>query len=88
MWAGNTNKESNDMKTAKYKLLGGKEIEIEYDEMAPCIICGYPVIAASMAGTDVCPWCDSGYTRPETGEVRQKTFREVMQENGKQCRGK
>ena len=37
-----------------------KRIEIEYDETAPCRICGLPVQAASTGGTDVCPCCDCG----------------------------
>jgi len=51
------------MKKAKYKTLEGKEIEVEYDENAPCLICGEPVISASMGGTSICPWCDMGKCR-------------------------
>jgi len=51
------------MKKVKYTTTNGKEIEIAYDENAPCIICGEPVISASMAGTDICPWCDLGKCR-------------------------
>lgn len=43
---------------AEYKL-----VEIEYDETAPCVICGLPVENASMGGTNVCPSCDCGYFR-------------------------
>lgn len=46
------------MKKAKY---GNKEYE--YDELAPCIICGEPVHNASMGGTVVCPACDCGKCR-------------------------
>jgi len=46
------------MKTVRY----GERV-IEYDENAPCIICGEPVISASSAGTSVCPWCDCGRCR-------------------------
>ena len=53
------------MKTAKYRLIGGKEIEVEYDPNAPCIVCEQPVIAASMGGTAICPWCDCGNERPD-----------------------
>jgi hypothetical protein len=38
-------------------------IEIEYDETAPCKICGLPVDNASMSGTDICPSCDCGCFR-------------------------
>ena len=51
------------MKTATYTLLGGEHVTVEYDELAPCRICGEPVIEASMGGTDVCPWCDCGRCR-------------------------
>lgn len=51
------------MKTARYSLIGGGEKVIEYDENAPCIICGEPVIEASMGGMDICPWCDCGKCR-------------------------
>jgi hypothetical protein len=37
---------------------------VEYDADAPCIVCREPVMAASMAGTAVCPWCDMGRPRP------------------------
>ena len=53
------------MKTATYTLMDGTKIEVEYDENAPCRICGYPVKDASMGGTDVCLWCDMGIERPE-----------------------
>jgi DNA-directed RNA polymerase subunit RPC12/RpoP len=29
----------------------------------PCIICGEPVISASMGGSDICPACDLGKCR-------------------------
>ena len=36
---------------------------IEYDEDNPCIICGEPVIGASMGGTAICGACDLGKCR-------------------------
>ena len=51
------------MKTAKYKMTDGAIKEVEYDENAPCIICGEPVIEASMGGTAICSWCDVGRCR-------------------------
>lgn len=57
------------MKTATYTLLDGSKLAIEYDETAPCRICGYPVIDASMGGTDVCPWCDMGKERPDKTRI-------------------
>lgn len=51
------------MKTAIYTTTKGGKLEIEYDENAPCRMCGLPVWEASMGGTDVCPWCDCGNYR-------------------------
>lgn len=48
---------------AHYRLLDGSEIDIEYDADAPCMACGLPVVEASMGGTALCPWCDTGYNR-------------------------
>ena len=64
------------MKEATYKILGsyfcfgaGAEITIMYDETAPCRMCGLPVGAASMGGTDVCPSCDCGVNRDGSPRV-------------------
>lgn len=51
------------MKTAIYNKVGGGTFVVEYDENAPCIICGEPVIEASMGGTVICPSCDCGKCR-------------------------
>lgn len=51
------------MKTAVYDLPGGEKLAVEYDETAPCIVCGEPVIEASAGGTDICPACDMGICR-------------------------
>ncbi len=51
------------MKTATYNLVGGGTKTIEYDDTAPCICCGEPVVEASMGGTVLCPWCDMGKCR-------------------------
>lgn len=51
------------LETAKYHLLDGSDLEVEYDADAPCHLCLQPVVAASMGGTDVCPWCDMGKCR-------------------------
>jgi hypothetical protein len=69
------------MKTITYTTDKGKET-FEYDENAPCIVCGEPVVTASMGGTAVCPWCDLGKCRycgvsvfvvkPEFNEGRSK----------------
>ena len=58
------------MKKVKYNTVDGGVVEIEYDETAPCIVCGFPVISASMGGTKLCPWCDMGDERPEAKEAR------------------
>ena len=31
---------------------------VEYDEDSPCLICGEPVIGASIGGTAICGSCD------------------------------
>lgn len=60
------------MKKAIYTGLDGKKFTVEYDENAPCKMCGFPVRGASMAGTSICPWCDCGNERPEIAEARRK----------------
>ncbi len=80
------------MKTAKYALIGGGAVEVEYDENAPCTICGEPVVEASMGGTAVCPWCDCGNCRycGETYLTGKETSKEecqkVIEEHVKQCK--
>ena len=49
------------MKVADYSGFGGARVE--YDECAPCWMCGEPVVEASMGGTVICPWCDCGKNR-------------------------
>ena len=51
------------MKSATYRTLDGNEIRVEYDETAPCVVCGEPVGEASMGGTAICPACDCGQCR-------------------------
>ena len=51
------------MKKVTYNLVGGGTKTIEYDENTPCIICGEPVVEASMGGTVICPACDCGVCR-------------------------
>ena len=58
------------MKTATYTGMDGKPFTVEYDETAPCRICGRPVMDASMGGTDVCPYCDCGVKRPDKDVVK------------------
>ncbi len=52
-----------ELKTVTYRDLEGKDFTVKYDPDAPCILCGEPVVAASMGGTVVCPWCDCGNCR-------------------------
>ena len=66
------------MKKATYTLDGLKRT-IEYNENAPCILCGKPVIEVSMAGPTICPWCDSGCPRPK--EVRKDAGRRLSGNN-------
>ncbi len=51
------------MKTTTYTLTDGRRVTVEYDDQAPCRVCGLPVLDASTGGTDLCPWCDSGVYR-------------------------
>lgn len=51
------------MKKVTYTVRGGAKVEVEYDENAPCVSCGLPVVSASMGGTRLCPWCDMGIYR-------------------------
>jgi hypothetical protein len=51
-------------KSASYRLRDGSSLTIDYDPAAPCIVCGLPVVWASMGGTAVCSWCDCGEPRP------------------------
>jgi len=51
------------MKTVTYPLMGDKKYTITYDETLPCIVCGNPVINASMGGPRVCPSCNIGRSR-------------------------
>lgn len=39
------------------------ETEFEYNEDTPCLVCGEPVIGASMGGTAICGACDCGKCR-------------------------
>jgi len=48
---------------AVYALAGRGTTEVEYDDQAPCHVCGLPVLEASVGGTALCPWCDSGMFR-------------------------
>ena len=57
------------MKVATYTNTKGIKFDVQYDENAPCRICGYPVIDASMGGTDVCPFCDAGIERPYNPKI-------------------
>lgn len=51
------------------------DLEVEYDADAPCWMCGLPVTAASMGGTVICPWCDSGIHR----DGRDWTYGETLE---------
>jgi len=65
------------MKTATYAALQGSPIVVEYDDTAPCRMCGQPIIEASMGGTDVCPWCDCGCNR-DGSKWSAGDFRRIM----------
>ena len=48
---------------AIYHNINDEEIRVEYDDEAPCVCCGEPVIGASMGGTNLCGPCDMGKCR-------------------------
>jgi len=54
------------MKQATYTLFDGSKLTVDYDETAPCRICGLPVDEASVGGTDVCSSCDCDVYRDDT----------------------
>ena len=60
------------LKTATYTMLDDTKQTVEYDPNFPCVHCGFPVITASVGGTAVCPWCDSGVPRPEVELLRNQ----------------
>lgn len=79
------------MKTATYTGQDGKPFTVEYDENAPCVSCGLPVLYASMGGTGICAWCDCGQYRDGTnwafedaldGDLRRNRAREIMGRDG------
>lgn len=73
------------MKTATYRLTDGSKLTVEYDENAPCIECGLPVIEASMGGTVLCPWCDCGVNRdgtPRAWDFRKWRQRMIAAQSG------
>lgn len=51
------------MKKVTYPIAGEMTYTSTYDETLPCIVCGNPVINASMGGPRVCPSCDIGRSR-------------------------
>jgi len=51
------------MKKATFTMRDGTKKDFDYDENAPCIVCGLPVTEASTSGTNLCPWCDCGVHR-------------------------
>jgi len=80
------------VKTATYNKKGGGKVTVEYDENAPCVICGEPVVEASMGGTAVCPSCDCGNCRYcgekfLTGrEATKEECQRVIREHVRQCK--
>lgn len=65
-----------NIKIADYTWCGGSSVE--YDADAPCLYCGQPVVEASMGGTAICPWCDTGYCRVESCTIRMMVFRKEL----------
>jgi hypothetical protein len=88
LWRDPTSQWTSIIETGRYT----ERVVIEYDETAPCRLCGLPVGEASMGGTDVCPPCDCGVFRDgerwvETpvkwwGERQWSDFRELARRKG------
>ena len=80
------------MKTATYNMVGGGKFTVEYDENAPCIICGEPVVEASMGGTNICSWCDCGNCRYcgekylTGGETTKEECQRVIDKHIRRCK--
>lgn len=52
------------MKTIKMtRISDGELVDVPYDPTIACLICGNPVVNASIGGFDICPSCDCGYFR-------------------------
>ena len=66
------------MREATYTLIDGTRKTFRYDPLAPCVGCGLPVVEASMGGTVLCPWCDSGYDR-QGGRINSVRPRKATQ---------
>lgn len=76
------------MKTAIYKTLDGKDLKVEYDEKAPCIICGLPVENASVGGTVICPACDCGVYRDNTKiTLREMLDKKLLRKKAREHKG-
>lgn len=70
------------MKSAYYSVTDSegnpKHYLVVYDESEPCVLCGLPVLRASVSATAICGWCDCGKPRNEGAQ----TFRKRMYERG------
>lgn len=76
------------MQKATYTRLDGTTVEVEYDEEAPCCVCGLPVVSASVGGTMLCPWCDSGFYRNGARwESRDLLDRERLRRKAREAAG-
>lgn len=64
------------MKTAFYNVSdeNGKPAFylVVYDETAPCVFCGLPVVGASVSATAICGWCDNGTPRIPEWQIRRR----------------
>jgi hypothetical protein len=73
-----------DLKKAVYQDENGKDFTIEYDPEAPCYMCGYAVVEASMGGTVICGACDCGRNRFTGGRWTYEEWK-ACNANWKRC---
>lgn len=64
------------MKSAHYSVTdrdsNSKHYLVVYDEDAPCVFCGLPVVLASVSATAICGWCDNGTPRIPEWQIRNR----------------
>lgn len=64
------------MKSARYRVSdreGNRSYYlVVYDETKPCVLCGLPVLSASVSATAICGPCDNGTPRIPEWQIRDR----------------